>query len=376
MALSAACAAGAGLFACVGDSPTTTPDAAVIDAAPDGACPTATSCDPKNCGKVGHDCLGGACVAGACRPVEIATGQIHPTVIRVDGDTLYWIDIGTLTNGSCSATTDGSVMRAKVDGSQLTAIATGQKCPSDLVLAGTDLYWTVQGNGNFADGAVMHAPKNGTGATPLYSNIVQAARLATDGTTLYVSAANNGALDDIFRAPLSGSGPLVKMAAQQVNVSGIEVQGSRILWGTVGPGSLRTAATTYALDAGADASGAPTLLNGDAGYPITFTQTSGNVIYLADRDQGQVKKIEVGSLDPSAVATGQGTPYGVAVDGSYVYWWSSSAGILWRGQLDGVGTPLNVASHPQGGFAYLAIDATAVYVSNIDSGKILRIAKP
>ena len=135
MALSAACAAGAGLFACVGDSPTTTPDAAVIDAAPDGACPTATSCDPKNCGKVGHDCLGGACVAGACRPVEIATGQIHPTVIRVDGDTLYWIDIGTLTNGSCSATTDGSVMRAKVDGSQLTAIATGQKCPSDLVSA-------------------------------------------------------------------------------------------------------------------------------------------------------------------------------------------------------------------------------------------------
>ena len=363
------------MFACVGDSPSNGTDAGVLDAAPDGACPTATSCDSKNCGKVGHDCLGGACVAGVCRPVEIATGQINPAVIRVDGDTIYWITLGTLTNGNCSATTDGTVMRAKVDGSQATAIATGQKCPSDLMLSGTDVYWTVQGNGNFADGAVMRAPKTGTGGTALYSNIIQAVRIATDGTTLYVSAANNGGADDIFRAPLAGGGPLVKMASGMPNVSALQVQGQRIVWGTTNPGSLRTASLTYALDAGADATGAPTLLNGDAGYPLTFTQTKGGVVYLADRDLGLVRKVDPGSLDPATVASGQGAPYGVAVDDTFVYWWSSSGGILWRGALDGVGTPVTVASSA-GGFGNLAIDATAIYLSNIATGKIFRIAKP
>jgi len=51
--------------------------------------------DPKNCGRVGRDCLGGACENGECRPALLAARMSLPTRMRIVDDTLYWASGGS-----------------------------------------------------------------------------------------------------------------------------------------------------------------------------------------------------------------------------------------------------------------------------------------
>lgn len=137
-----------------------------------GADCVALSADPEHCGACGRACAATeVCLAGNCAPaasLRLATGQMDPMDLAVDGDAVYWTDV-----------TEGAIKRVSKAGGAVTTIASGQARPSRLALDATHVYWT-----NALGASVMRAPKAG-GATELLSSAVQPTDLTVVGDFVY-----------------------------------------------------------------------------------------------------------------------------------------------------------------------------------------------
>jgi hypothetical protein len=108
---------------------------------------------------------------------QLITGQTNPSEILVDATGVYWLNKGT------SNQSDGSVMRADLDGMNAKALATGQRFPLNMALDAGHVYWTT------LDGELSGIGKDGknlffyVAPDPKPGNPITG--IASDGTHVY-----------------------------------------------------------------------------------------------------------------------------------------------------------------------------------------------
>lgn len=120
------------------------------------------------------------------QPEELATLQELPIAILVDDDFIYWLNRG-------AGETIGSVVRARLDGSNPVPLATEQRAPLGLAKVGDNLYWSNLGSGT--DGSIMTARLTTQGATnvrALASELDSPKHLAANATDVYFTTGSSG----------------------------------------------------------------------------------------------------------------------------------------------------------------------------------------
>jgi hypothetical protein len=352
--------------------------------------------DPHNCGACGHDCSGGFCDVGVCHvPEAIATGQAQPLTLVLAGTTLYWansasgvagagsiasIAIGACTNdvrvaapnltapypmiqegdslywagdGTTAGNhTDGVIQRLVLSTGAVSSLTPATLSrPSGLAVAGGSLVWTQQGDPSqsyLVGSGVFRCPATGCTATPttLASGstgaVYRAFTAASDGVNAYWSVLgtlgstyHDGA---IYACPLTGcAGNPTLLTTDQPVSTGVLLDGSTLYWTTEG-----------------------------------FPQSSG---------AGTVMRCTLPSCDATKVtlATNQLAPFRIAVDASYVYFTSSvGPNVLSRVPIGG-GAVTHLFSSASGGAYGVALDGTYVYFTVFGTGAadgaVLRLRK-
>jgi hypothetical protein len=217
----------------------------------------------------------------------LASGQSGPGGLAVDAHGIYWVNAGTpVSSGDGDpAPGTGSVMKANLDGSGLTVLASGLDAPSSVAVDATSVYWTNQGTeaADYTDGTVMKVGLDGQGQTTLASSFGGrfAGGIAVDAASVYwVTASDLGGVSGaVYKVGLDGQGlrPLVTL-------DGLEGQLA------IDAESLyfNASATNLCDDAGAACEG------------VLRSDKNGDCL--------------------TVLASGQDAPWGIAVDARSVYW--------------------------------------------------------
>jgi hypothetical protein len=283
-----------------GPAPGSDADAIADGPAGDAGCTANLSNDPSNCGSCGHSCAGGSCQAGSCQPVAIVTSASPIRAMGLSSSYLVW------------ATTSRQIFRAALDGSGAQHIFTPAADVSELVVAGTDIYYTT--------GDVHRVALDGTGDTIVVAGGADAC-LQISGTTAYVvsgstvpPAINAVNLTAGTRAPLVPTGDLLLPW-------GVAVTTSDVYWSGNQHGNPDGGIWRMALGGGAASEIVPHLAN-----PNCLTIYSGG-LFWPNSDDGTIMTSALDGTGAHVLATGQDLTYPpttVAVDMRFVYWSSGS----------------------------------------------------
>jgi hypothetical protein len=179
-------------------------------------------------------------------PTTLVGGLSRPLAIAVADGFVYWTDFA-----------DGTVLRAPADpgnddagimpdaGDAGTAdggpspavmrLAYGLQRPADLAVRDGYVYYPDHA------GRVLRVPTGG-GAPELLATVTAAPfGIATDGVAVYWSAP--GTPGGVFKAPVSGAGPVVTIAGTEPDPHFLAVDGTSVYWADWGGGGIvRTAA--------------------------------------------------------------------------------------------------------------------------------------
>lgn len=122
-------------------------------------------------------------------PAMLLTGQTTAGELAADASGIYWVNRGT------ASQSNGAVMRADLDGSNVKTLASGQKFPLRIALDQGNVYWAT------LDGAASGIDK--AGKTPAFTYVFAGsgppvAGLAADGAHVYYSLNK-----DVFKVPVN-----------------------------------------------------------------------------------------------------------------------------------------------------------------------------
>jgi hypothetical protein len=181
-----------------------------------------------------------ALVDGAT-PTTLVGGLSRPLGIAVASGFVYWTDFA-----------DGTVLRASVAPSDVDAgtmpdggdaggattavmrLAFGLQQPADLAVRDGYVYYPDHA------GRVLRVPVGGS-APDLLATVAGAPfGIATDGVAVYWSAP--GTPGGVFKAPVSGAGPVATIAGTELDPHFLTVDGTSVYWGDWGGGGLVRAA--------------------------------------------------------------------------------------------------------------------------------------
>jgi hypothetical protein len=346
-------------------------------------CEVNLNTDGKNCGACGHDCLGGACSAGACQPVVLASGQVAPGAVALDGANVYWLTTGA---PSASNPWTGSVMKMPKAGGSPTAIITPaidpEACnhPVELVVTGASIFWTTHGQpptgSTTYTGGVYAAPLSGGSDTGVYFNGTWAGSIINDATNLYwiyFGGSGTGGTPLIMKRAISGGAPstLATLASGGPNPSALATDGVNVYWPDPASGTISKAAIS-----GAGSSAIAWVQPN----PVRITYVGGRIYWTNQGTSatgfadGAVMTMATTGGTPTAFASSQQMAYWIVNDGTSLFWVTNTMRNVMRAPIAG-GTPTamaNAGSLP-GAIYGLAVDAQAVYLSAGSS--ILRVAK-
>jgi hypothetical protein len=323
--------------------------------------------DAKNCGACGHDCLGGECRNGSCQPFRITGSAISAVNVAVTADSAFVVDYGgggrllkisksdgaivPLAGGGVAGVavsggrvfwtaaptfggSDGKVIGAGFDGTNLVEIASGQTTPGAIAADGTGVYWLNAGP-DATSGVVMAAPAGRTPA-PVASGQARPASIATDAGNVYWFnvGATDGSDGAVYRVPKTG-GSAVLLAEAQPNATGsplsLFVRGDRVYFTPRGLGNtdghVRSVST---------AGGAVTEYARDQVRPQGVVADDAFVYWVdyGNGSDGLVQKAGLGTRQVTQLVGGLVNPLGIAVDDVAIYFTTaggaSSPGGLYR----------------------------------------------
>jgi hypothetical protein len=308
--------------------------------------------DDHNCGGCGLACST-VCTAGECL-VTLASGQGAPFQVAVDAINVYWTDTGS-----------GTIMSVPLAGGLPITLASGQHAPRGIAVDASNVYWADWWN----PGNVMSVPLFGGIPTTLATGQNQPDGIAVDATSVYWTDEGSG---DVMKVPLAGGSPETLAIGSEddggsIGAEFIAVDATSVFFASGGSGVILGVVTSVPL-----AGGATTTLV-DAGHPFGLA-VDGTSVYWADASLHAVMSTPLGGGAITALASGQNTPVWVAVDATSVYWTDAlplSSGSVVKVPIGG-GSPTTLVtgqSSPCG----LAVDDTSLYWGDQNSGTIMRL---
>jgi hypothetical protein len=211
------------------------------------------------------------------------------------------------------ATVAPQIYRSALDGSGAQPIATPIDGISELVVDGTDIYYTT--------GDLHRVAIDGTGDTTLVTGGADAC-LQISGTTAYVVAGSSSPVS-VDAIDLTGGTrtPLVP-AADLLLPWGVAVTVGDVYWSGNQQGNPDGGIWRLPLDGGAASEIVPHLAN-----PNCLT-VYGGALFWPNSDDGTIMTSALDGSGARVLATGQDTAYPpttVAVDARFVYWSSGSS---------------------------------------------------
>jgi hypothetical protein len=106
---------------------------------------------------------------------RIASSQSHPRGIAVGATYVYWANTG-----------DGTIMRARPDGTELTRLFSDRATPSNLAVDDVGIYWSEAGTPpDFSDGKLMAARLDGTAMRTIAPAQKNPRRVVLDTANVY-----------------------------------------------------------------------------------------------------------------------------------------------------------------------------------------------
>ena len=265
------------------------------------------------CAQPSPDCAAGACTCletlcpGACADLQTDNANCG--------------GCGLACSTSCTA------------GECVVTLSTGSAGAASVAVDGTSVYW--------AGNAVMKAHLDGS--NPVTVSTTAGGYLVVDSQNIYWTSPNSG---EVLAAPIAGGTPITLASSSDEFFYGLAVDGTGIYWGTLN-GVLK----------------AP--LTGGGSVATIAADFVFNIVASHDRvwftDYTMVASVDVDGGTPATIFNAQGSgapePYGIAVDGTTVFWTASDT--VMSAALDG-GTPTALASG-QGMPTVMAVDGTSVY---------------
>ena len=259
---------------------------------------------------------------GTSGPIVLASEQSAPNAIAVNATGVYWTNFSD----------GGTVMSVPLCGGATTTLASGQAEPLGIAVDSENVYWTDYGNACSSSpacrGSVMKLPLAGGTPTTLASGRVGPTWIAVDATNVYWA-------DD----------PL----AQKVPLGG----------------------------------GTPTLVY-IVKYPVVIAVAGISIFWTGPEPEGSGFQVLQGPLSGDgmvvALASRQGTPNGLAVDDTSVYWGSEvldggtpAGGALMKADQGGGTLVTLVSTHREP--TWVAADGTSVYWTSAEDGTVMRVPR-
>jgi hypothetical protein len=252
------------------------------------------------------------CSVASCRaPTPLVTNLAAPARLAVDSENVYWTNFDDGTIDSCNINGCGGMP---------TTLASGQSSPIGIAIDTTNVYWVNSGT----NGSVSTCPLTGCKGSPtVLSNTEHYPfDVAVDLTGVYW--VNTYGSVRFCPRDGCGQGPTT-LAQNQGNLHFITLSDGGIYWsnnnedgGAVGQCSAAGCSPTEV---------APSV--DPAGVAVDGT----GIYWVEELPGGSVKMCPLGGCgtgSPRVLATGQGTPFGIALDPAYVYFTDSTSGEIVR----------------------------------------------
>ncbi len=292
------CTAGMCVFTC---------EAGWLNCASDAdGCNKNVATDAQNCGKCGRDCLGGTCSNRECSILTLASGQLKPNALAVDGTSVYFVNEG-----------NGVVNKMNKDGTGLGTIvpfASGVESPQAIATDGTNIFWA---NYNVSAARKLRRASI-TGAAPADVDVSHgtfSGFLAMGGGKVVWT--NRYGTDHVYKADANGTNVAI-VATGNFEPGWVAADATHIYWASYGN------ATIYKTPIGA---GPCTMGNGGTCQVLTTANSvyalaidANNVYFTELVATGAVRKISKNGGAVTTLATGQPVPQTIATDGVHVYW--------------------------------------------------------
>ena len=276
--------------------------------------------DANNCGRCGRSCGAGVCAQGRCPLTTIYATQPRPVGVAVDATNVYWTTYG---DGTTGAVSKGIL----AGGVSPTVVASSLQYVGGIAVAGGQIIWA-EGGATDGSGKISKSPTGSVSLGTIATGENYPISVISDGTNVYWTAygtSTGNYLDGLIRkGTIAGTtGSTVGTATGLKGAGVLSLQATNLFFSQIG-----TMASSYT--------------------------------------DGSISKVGTAGGAPSAVASNQAYPFGVATDATYVYWVNTNGAAVYKAPLAG-GAAMSLAN-AQANPAHIAVDATGVYWTNQGTG--------